>query len=401
MSTLLAIEVSPRHEFSTSRKLTAHFIDQWKAAHPGSAVVVRDLTKTPPPFVDLAWIGGAFTPREQHSPESVAAIRVSDDLVAELKAADHIVIGTPMFNFSIPAVLKAYIDQIVRVGVTVSPNNVGLLTGKKATVILASGGDFSPGSPVEKYNQASGYLRQVLAWIGIKDVDIILAGRARAGGTGETAVEQFGTAVRSAAAATPADRGVTARRRRRRVTARRRASRASWYSPAFRPDLCETCTMTFTLYNAPQSTCSQRVRFVLNAKNIPFGEIKLDLLAGDQLKPDYLALNPNGVVPTLDHDGAIVIDSSVIIEYLDEIAPEPATFTPENPVLRAKMRALMHFIDEMPAPAVRVPTFNLAFLPRFAAMSEDAFKAFAEFEAAAARIHAGDGPDGLSAEGHG
>jgi glutathione S-transferase len=136
--------------------------------------------------------------------------------------------------------------------------------------------------------------------------------------------------------------------------------------------------MTFTLYNAPQSTCSQRVRFVLNAKTIPFGEIKLDLLAGDQLKPDYLALNPNGVVPTLDHDGAIVTDSSVIIEYLDEIAPEPATFTPENPVLRAKMRALMHFIDEMPAPAVRVPTFNLAFLPRFAAMSEDTFKDFAE-----------------------
>jgi FMN-dependent NADH-azoreductase len=204
MPALLAIEVSPRHEFSTSRKLTAHFIDRWNAAHPGSRVVVRDLTKTPPPFVDLAWIGGAYTPREQHSPESIAAIRVSDDLIAELKTADHVVIGTPMFNFSIPAVLKAYIDQIVRVGVTVSPNNVGLLTGKKATIILASGGDFGPGSPVEKYNQASGYLRQVLAWIGIKDVEIILAGRARAGATGETAIEQFGSTVRWAAAAAPA-----------------------------------------------------------------------------------------------------------------------------------------------------------------------------------------------------
>jgi glutathione S-transferase len=136
--------------------------------------------------------------------------------------------------------------------------------------------------------------------------------------------------------------------------------------------------MAFTLYNAPQSTCSQRVRFVLNAKNIPFSEIKLDLLAGDQLKTDYLKLNPNGVVPTLDHDGAIVIDSSVIIEYLDEIAPEPVNFTPENSVERARMRALMHFIDEMPAAAIRVPTFNLAFLPRFAAMSEEEFIAFAE-----------------------
>jgi glutathione S-transferase len=136
--------------------------------------------------------------------------------------------------------------------------------------------------------------------------------------------------------------------------------------------------MAFTLYNAPQSTCSQRVRFVLNAKGLPFEEHKLDLLAGDQLKPEYLALNPNGVVPTLEHDGHVVIDSSVIIEYLDEIAPHAAQFTPRDPVKRAAMRSLMRFIDEMPAAAVRVPTFNLAFLPRFAAMSEDEFLAFAE-----------------------
>ncbi len=138
--------------------------------------------------------------------------------------------------------------------------------------------------------------------------------------------------------------------------------------------------MAFILYNAPQSTCSQRVRFVLNAKQLPFDEVKLDLLAGDQLKPDYLKLNPNGVVPTLDHDGAIVIDSSVIIEYLDEVAPQPESFTPANPAERAKMRALMRFIDEMPAAAVRVPTFNLAFLPRFQAMTEEEFVAFAELK---------------------
>ena len=135
--------------------------------------------------------------------------------------------------------------------------------------------------------------------------------------------------------------------------------------------------MTFKLYNSPQSTCSQRVRFVFNAKGLPFEEVRLNLLEGDQLKPDYLKMNPNGVVPTLDHDGAIVIDSTVITEYLDEVMPENS-FTPESPVERARMRALMHFMDEMPAPAVRVPTFNLAFLPRFAAMSEQEFLAFAE-----------------------
>jgi glutathione S-transferase len=135
--------------------------------------------------------------------------------------------------------------------------------------------------------------------------------------------------------------------------------------------------MTFKLYNAPQSTCSQRVRFVFNGKKIPFDEVKLNLLEGDQLRPDYLKLNPNGVVPTLDHDGDIVIDSTVITEYLDEVVPQ-ASFTPESPVARARMRALMHFIDEMPAAAVRVPTFNLAFLPTFQKMSRENFVAMTE-----------------------
>jgi len=136
-------------------------------------------------------------------------------------------------------------------------------------------------------------------------------------------------------------------------------------------------SMPFKLYNAPQSTCSQRVRFVFNGKKLPFEEVKLNLLEGDQLKPDYLKLNPNGVVPTLDHDGAIIIDSTVITEYLDEVVPENS-FTPEDAVARARMRALMHFIDEMPAAAVRVPTFNLAFLPTFQKMSRAAFTEMAE-----------------------
>jgi glutathione S-transferase len=135
--------------------------------------------------------------------------------------------------------------------------------------------------------------------------------------------------------------------------------------------------MSYILYNAPQSTCSQRVRFTLNAKGIPFEERKLNLLEGDQLKPDYLKMNPNGVVPTLDHDGKIVIDSAVIIEYLDEVEPA-VSFTPSDSVRRAAMRAQMRFIDEMPAASVRVPTFNLAFLPRFQKMSRDEFIAFAE-----------------------
>ena len=133
----------------------------------------------------------------------------------------------------------------------------------------------------------------------------------------------------------------------------------------------------FTLYNAPQSTCSQRVRFVLNAKGISFEEHKLDLFAGDQLKPEYLKINPNGVVPALLHCGRPVLDSSVIIEYLDEVAPDAPVFTPPDPVDRARMRSMMRYIDEIPTPAVRVPSYNLAFLPHFQTMSEEAFVALA------------------------
>jgi len=129
----------------------------------------------------------------------------------------------------------------------------------------------------------------------------------------------------------------------------------------------------FVLYNAPQSTCSQRVRFSLNAKGLTFAERKLDLFSGDQLKPDYLAINPNGVVPTLVDDGVPVVDSAVILEYLDEIAPEPVCFSPASPIERAAMRSIMRYIDEVPTPAVRIPSYNLAFLPHFQAMTEEAF----------------------------
>lgn len=133
----------------------------------------------------------------------------------------------------------------------------------------------------------------------------------------------------------------------------------------------------FILYNAPQSTCSQRVRFVLNAKDLPFEEVKLDLFSGDQLKPDYLAINPNGVVPALMHDGRPVLDSSVIVEYLDEVKNSQCCFTPNDSVQKAKMRWMMRYIDEIPTPAIRIPSYNLAFLPHFKTMSEEEFVALA------------------------
>ena len=191
MPTLLVIEVSPRFDYSISRKLTNEFVEKWTAAHPGGAVVVRDLVKTNIPFVDLPWLGAAFTPPEQHSTEHAAAIKISNDLIAELKAATHIVIGTPMYNFSIPALLKAYVDQIVRFDATVSTTYEGLLTGKRATLIISTGGDFSSGAAFESYNQATGYIRLILGFIGITDINIVLAGQTLSVDKGETTMQEF------------------------------------------------------------------------------------------------------------------------------------------------------------------------------------------------------------------
>jgi glutathione S-transferase len=133
----------------------------------------------------------------------------------------------------------------------------------------------------------------------------------------------------------------------------------------------------FVLYNAPQSTCSQRVRFVLNAKKIAFEEHRLDLFSGDQLKPEYKAINPNAVVPALIHHGKKVLDSTVIMEYLDEIDNSEICFSPIDPQEKATMRWMMRYVDEIPAPAIRVPSYNLAFLPHYQQMTEEEFNQLA------------------------
>ena len=205
MPTLLAIESSPRGDYSISRKLTATFIADWKTQHPGGTVVVRDLMKTTLPFVDLPWIMGAYTPVDQHSAEMKQALTISNELIAELMAADSIVLGTSMYNFSIPAVLKAYIDHIVRVGVTFTSSYEGLVKGKKASIILASGGVYTPGAPAEGYNVAVSYLKQILGFIGITDVDVVLAGGTAAIDMGKATLPdvlgQFEPAVSQAAKA--------------------------------------------------------------------------------------------------------------------------------------------------------------------------------------------------------
>jgi len=129
-----------------------------------------------------------------------------------------------------------------------------------------------------------------------------------------------------------------------------------------------------TLYNAAHSTCSQKVRICLAEKKLPFENILLDIgKAKQHLQPDYLKINPNGVVPTLVDDGQVVTDSSVICEYLEERYPE-VRLSPEDLVERARMRAWMRFMEEVPTAAVRVPSFNMGFLPRYEGMSRETFE---------------------------
>ena len=168
-STVLHIDSSARTENSVTRSLSAEITGRLAP----ETVIRRDLT-TPLPLLDEAWVGANFTPADQRSDEQKALLAQSDALIAELKQADTIVIGTPIYNFSVPSTLKAWIDLVARVGVTFNYTEtgpVGLLEGKRAIIAVASGGT-QAGSDIDF---ATTYLRHVLGFIGITDVELVAA----------------------------------------------------------------------------------------------------------------------------------------------------------------------------------------------------------------------------------
>ncbi|MBR8836204.1 MAG: FMN-dependent NADH-azoreductase [Stigonema ocellatum SAG 48.90 = DSM 106950] len=177
MSHILHIDSSPRGERSFSRKFSYEFITSWKNAHPEDTVTYRDLGHNPVPHVDEAWIAAAFTPPQARTPELAKAIELSDTLVDEFLAADRYVFGVPMYNFNVPSTLKAYIDQIVRIGrtflVTDQGGFKGLVEGKKILIITARGGSFTEGSPAAPYDYQEPYLKTLFAFLGITDISFI------------------------------------------------------------------------------------------------------------------------------------------------------------------------------------------------------------------------------------
>lgn len=120
MATLLHLDASARRAHSLSRRLSRRFVDEWLNRRPTDAVIYRDLAANPPPVVTEAWIAAVFTAPEQRTPEQKDVVRASDELIDELERADLIVMGTPMYNYGMPAVLKAWFDQIIRIDKTFS-----------------------------------------------------------------------------------------------------------------------------------------------------------------------------------------------------------------------------------------------------------------------------------------
>lgn len=191
MTQLLIVETSPRGGQSVSRQMTQRFLAAWCTANPGGRVVHRDLVDSALPFVTAPWLHAYFTPPADQSQEMKDALQLSDELVAELLATEHLVISTPVYNYNVPASLKAWVDHIVRKGATLGFDGQGLVKGKKATLLMASGGVYTEGSPIRDRDIATQYLRLILGVIGIEDVTVVSGGGAKAVDLQEQTMDGF------------------------------------------------------------------------------------------------------------------------------------------------------------------------------------------------------------------
>lgn len=194
MPTLLHLESSPLGETSISRHLTNEFVENWQQANPEGTVLLRDLTTTIIPPISAEWIGAIYSPPDTLTPAQKQLTALSDTLIAELVAADEYVLGVPMHNFGIPSMLKLWIDQVARVNKTFSyatGTPVGLLAGKKATILIASGGIYDAGTKMASFNFVEPYLRTVLGFLGVTDTSFLSAGGAAALNYGKIDRETF------------------------------------------------------------------------------------------------------------------------------------------------------------------------------------------------------------------
>jgi FMN-dependent NADH-azoreductase len=192
MKKVLSIISSPRGTASYSIQLAQALLDRIVAAYPGSTVQTTDLVKLDFPHLEEAHLTAFFTPADRRNQKDKEAIRHSDEAIKEIKGADILVIGAPMYNFGIPSTLKAWLDHIVRPGLTFSHSEKGvegLIKGKKAYIVLASGGIFSEG-PMKPHDFVEPYLRFILGFIGITDITTFRVEGSAIPGIKETALEK-------------------------------------------------------------------------------------------------------------------------------------------------------------------------------------------------------------------
>jgi FMN-dependent NADH-azoreductase len=202
---LLRIDSSARRN-SVSRQLTQRFVEAWKKENPTGEVMERDLARTHLPQITDEWTLAAYSDPATLTPAQQETLSVSESLIEELLAADTIVIGAPMYNLTVSAPLKAWIDQIVRIGRTVlyGPNGPdGVLKGKKVIVLTSRGGAFRPGTPTAQYDHQEPYLRHILGFIGLTDVTFIHAENQKPGDLAEPSRAAAITQIQLAAAQQP------------------------------------------------------------------------------------------------------------------------------------------------------------------------------------------------------
>lgn len=183
MKSLLVINASGRVTRSVTRKLTARFVERWQEFYPGAEIIDRDVGVNPPAPVSERWIAAAFQPGDQSPPEARQALEESETFIGEILRADAIVLGVPMYNFGMPAQMKAWFDQIIRVGRTFdfkddeSDPYLPLLPSRPVVLITATGtSGYEPGGPNERFNFLDPHLQAMLGFVGLGDISTVRVG---------------------------------------------------------------------------------------------------------------------------------------------------------------------------------------------------------------------------------
>jgi FMN-dependent NADH-azoreductase len=169
MPHLLHIDSSIQGDRSVSRRLSARAADAWRASHPGGTVTYRDLGAHPLPHLDTASGLARVTPPADHTPEEAASFRLTHELIEEVRQADTVLLGLPLYNYGAPSSVKSWVDHLIAAGLSFDPETgTGLLGGREFVVLASRGGGYAPGTPRDGWDHASPWLPHGLSMTGLE-----------------------------------------------------------------------------------------------------------------------------------------------------------------------------------------------------------------------------------------